>query len=133
CPKEHMAGPAPTVECPKCQNSNPAASLHCLKCNAPLSSDDLTLTEGIGEGGSVVAPITNEAAMPSLAPGRVIADRYEIVELLGQGGMGAVFKAIDRHLDRTVALKIIRPELAGNPIILRRFKQELLLARQVTH
>jgi tetratricopeptide (TPR) repeat protein len=47
--------------------------------------------------------------------------------------MGAVYKARDTELDRIVALKLIRPELARNPEILRRFKQELILARQVTH
>ena len=47
--------------------------------------------------------------------------------------MGAVYKARDTELDRVVALKLIRPELARNPEILRRFKQELILARQVTH
>src|SRR5260370_42063303 len=47
--------------------------------------------------------------------------------------MGAVYKARDNELDRLVALKIIRPELTTNPGILRRFKQELILARQVTH
>ncbi len=47
--------------------------------------------------------------------------------------MGAVYKAQDRELDRPVALKLIRPELASNPSILARFKQELLLSRQVTH
>ncbi len=47
--------------------------------------------------------------------------------------MGAVYKATDRELDRFVALKVIRPELASNPSILARFKQELLLAHQVTH
>ncbi len=47
--------------------------------------------------------------------------------------MGAVYKARDKELDRIVALKLIRPELAKNPQILRRFKQELILARQVTH
>src|SRR5579872_1274322 len=47
--------------------------------------------------------------------------------------MGAVYKARDIELDRLVALKVIRPELAGNPAILQRFKQELILARQVTH
>jgi len=63
----------------------------------------------------------------------VLGYRYEIVEILGQGGMGAVYKARDRELDRLVALKVIRPELAGLPEILQRFKQELILARKVTH
>jgi eukaryotic-like serine/threonine-protein kinase len=72
-------------------------------------------------------------AAPSLEPGDVLGGRYEIVSLLGEGGMGAVYKARDRELDRPVALKLIRPELASNPSILARFKQELLLSRQVTH
>jgi serine/threonine protein kinase len=47
--------------------------------------------------------------------------------------MGAVYKALDREVDHLVALKLIRPELATNSVILTRFKQELLTARQVTH
>jgi eukaryotic-like serine/threonine-protein kinase len=65
--------------------------------------------------------------------GELIGGRYEILQLLGEGGMGAVYKATDRTLDRFVALKVIRPELASNPAILARFKQELLLAHKVTH
>ena len=65
--------------------------------------------------------------------GEVVAERYEILQLLGEGGMGAVYKAADRALDRFVALKVIRPEMASNPAILARFKQELLLSHQVTH
>jgi eukaryotic-like serine/threonine-protein kinase len=68
-----------------------------------------------------------------LQPGDVIGGRYEILLLLGEGGMGSVYKARDREVDRTVALKLIRPELASNPAILARFKQELLTAHQVTH
>src|ERR1700716_381825 len=65
--------------------------------------------------------------------GDVLAGRYEILQLLGEGGMGAVYKAMDRELDRPVALKLIRPQLAANPGMLARFKQELLMAHQVTH
>lgn len=72
----------------------------------------------------------NEAV---LEPGDVIGGRYEILQLLGEGGMGAVYKALDKEVERTVALKLIRPELASNPTILARFKQELLTAHQVTH
>ncbi len=68
-----------------------------------------------------------------LQPGDVLGGRYEILQLLGEGGMGAVYKARDRELDRFIALKLIRPELASSPAILARFKQELLLAHQVTH
>ncbi|HXZ41935.1 MAG TPA: tetratricopeptide repeat protein [Terriglobales bacterium] len=69
----------------------------------------------------------------SLVPGAVLGQRYEILSILGEGGMGAVYKAMDRELNRPVALKVIRPELAKNKGIIARFKQELLLARQVTH
>jgi serine/threonine protein kinase/lipopolysaccharide biosynthesis regulator YciM len=69
----------------------------------------------------------------TLSPGRMLGTRYEIVHLLGQGGMGAVYKARDRELDRMIALKVIRPEMAAHPEILRRFKQELILARKITH
>jgi len=65
--------------------------------------------------------------------GSVLGERYEILQLLGEGGMGAVYKAKDLELNRFVALKVIKPELASNPQILARFKQELLLAHQVTH
>jgi serine/threonine protein kinase/tetratricopeptide (TPR) repeat protein len=70
---------------------------------------------------------------PSLRQGSVLAGRYEILKMLGQGGMGAVYKARDRQVDRLVAVKIIRPEMAANPAILQRFIQELVLARQITH
>jgi tetratricopeptide (TPR) repeat protein/predicted Ser/Thr protein kinase len=68
-----------------------------------------------------------------LQVGDVLGGRYEILALLGEGGMGAVYKAADREVERVVALKLIRPEMASNPAILARFKQELLTAHQVTH
>ncbi len=68
-----------------------------------------------------------------LEPGTVIGGRYEIIQLLGAGGMGAVYKARDIEIGRFVAFKVIRPEFARDRNIIERFKQELLLASQVTH
>ena len=68
-----------------------------------------------------------------LVPGTYLGARYLVEAVLGEGGMGMVYKARDLELNRTVALKVIRPELASHPEILERFKREILLASQVTH
>src|SRR5712692_6410827 len=127
------------MECPVCAAQNPAAASQCGRCHTPLpgSASEETLNErGAPEDWSVAgsSKISAPAAAPdTLEIGTVLAGRYETLQLIGRGGMGAVYKARDKELDRIVALKLIRPELAKNPQILRRFKQELILARQVTH
>src|SRR5215470_17332375 len=89
--------------------------------------------------GALVPPRPTPKAQGFYAPravleeGTVLASRYEIVQTLGEGGMGAVYKARDLELERLVALKVIRPDLARNPAIIERFKQELLLSQRVTH
>ncbi|HEX7422644.1 MAG TPA: protein kinase [Terriglobales bacterium] len=77
-------------------------------------------------------PASSVGQLPTLLSGMMLGGRYEILQMIGEGGMGAVYKAEDRELGRTVALKVIRPELASNPEILQRFKQEILLASKVT-
>lgn len=67
------------------------------------------------------------------APGSLFGTRYRIERLLGQGGMGAVYKAYDSELNRMVAIKLVRPEFGADPDTMARFKQELLLASRVSH
>ncbi len=100
------------------------------------SSNDATIvpTKKVRDGSSgTPSPIYAAIGATVFEIGTVLGGRYEIQKLLGMGGMGAVYKARDLEVDRTVGLKVIRPDLAGNPAILARFKQELVLARQVTH
>lgn len=83
---------------------------------------------------SPAAPATPSPSTPSGE--RKLVDfgpRYQVEALLGEGGMGAVYRAYDRELDRTVALKLIRPELGSDPTITQRFRQELLLASKISH
>lgn len=69
----------------------------------------------------------------TLEPGTLLAGRYRIVELRGVGGMGFVYRALDQELDVEVAVKVLRPDRAAEHRMLERFRQELLLARQVSH
>ena len=96
------------------------------------AGDDLT--PAAGTAGAPASPGT--AATGPLTIGDRFG-RYTIMRLLGIGGMGAVYQAWDEELDVVVALKVIRPEVLRDPAaeqeIERRFKRELLLARQVTH
>jgi eukaryotic-like serine/threonine-protein kinase len=69
----------------------------------------------------------------ALAPGSEFGPRYRIDALLGQGGMGRVYKAYDKELDRTVAIKVVRQGMMGETDALKRFKQELLLASKISH
>src|SRR5208337_3550743 len=99
------------------------------------SSDAMTMVEprASGAGSSPPHPIFSSIGATVFHEGEILGGRYEIQKLLGMGGMGAVYKARDMEVERVVGLKVIRPDLAGDAAILARFKQELILARQVTH
>jgi len=132
------------MQCTQCGTENNASAAVCVKCATPFPGSDMTMAGSTDPAPPVSsftkAPANTQTpadappgAEANVSPGSVIAGRYEIIQLLGEGGMGAVYKAHDRELERDVALKLIRSELARNPEILARFKQELILARQVTH
>ena len=71
--------------------------------------------------------------MPKSWIGDTINDRYKIEKLLGQGGMSAVYQAIDPNLRRPVAIKIIHPHLSTNPNFIHRFKEEAAAIARLRH
>jgi HAMP domain-containing protein len=90
-----------------------------------------------GSGGSGAQALTltqpGAATLTGISPGALLGARFEILSVLGAGGMGIVYKARDRELDDLVALKMLKRDLWGDPNQLDRLKSELKLARKITH
>ena len=95
-----------SVKCPRCAADNDPQLRMCFSCGASLAD---------------------------LGPGSIVAERYEILQLIGKGGMGQIFKAFDRTLDEVIALKVLRPELTQSEEMVKRFRNEVRLARKISH
>jgi serine/threonine-protein kinase len=110
-------------KCPKCHHENPDTLSFCGDCGSKLSipKDIPTQTK------------TLETPFPQFTPGTSLAGRYEVIEELGKGGMGKVYKAIDTQINEEVAIKLIRPEIVSDERTLERFGNELKLARKIAH
>jgi eukaryotic-like serine/threonine-protein kinase len=135
--------------CPNCGASNSEDLRCCDQCGHGLGTIDnaatmamdradlnAALLSGVEASRNEVPPTPGAIPQPGstlYAPGSLFGTRYRIERLLGQGGMGAVYKAYDYELNRTVAIKLVRPEFGADPDTMARFKQELLLASRVSH
>jgi serine/threonine protein kinase len=113
------------VICPACRTANPSNSRFCASCAAPLKGPG---TEAASNGSKTVRASTVE-----MARGNRLAGRYEIIEELGQGGMGKVFKVYDHKISEVIALKLIRPEIGVQEKAIERFKNELKFTRKIAH
>ena len=112
------------MKCPRCQTDNAPDSKFCRACATPIPApapSDAFHTE------------TLETPREELTTGSTFAGRYQIIEELGSGGMGKVYKAYDTEVKEKVAIKLIRPEVAADPRTIERFRNELKLARRIRH
>src|SRR6187200_1648268 len=124
---------------PRCALPGPRDSLP-PHSHRPFSDADVTFSDS-SQGGLIGTPLSKSSAGSGsqasgrffVEPGSDLGSRYHIESLLGEGGMGSVYRAYDRELDRTVAIKVIRPGLVADPSAVQRFKQELLLGSKVSH
>ncbi len=112
-----------TIKCPKCHSDNPDTLKFCGECGTQLKETEA----------QPLSTQTIEASREELTTGSTFADRYQIIEELGKGGMGKVYRAVDKKLKEEVALKLIKPEIALDKKTLERFQNELKLARKIRH
>jgi serine/threonine protein kinase/tetratricopeptide (TPR) repeat protein len=112
------------MKCPQCEAQNPEDSRYCFHCATPLPFPDETI---ILDGKAAFRP------REKFKPSGLFAGRYEIVKELGGGGMGQVYKARDKKLNRYVALKFLAPGLSGREEAKSRFIQEAQAASVLDH
>ncbi len=113
------------MKCPQCLFDNPSESSFCSKCGTRirLSSGEIPVAQ----------TETLKTPIKELTTGSTFAGRYQIIEELGKGGMGRVYRVLDKKLSEEVALKLIKPEIAADKETIQRFSNELKLARKISH
>ncbi len=112
------------MECPKCHAENKEDAHFCGNCAIPL-----------GKPGPEQASLTKtlETPVPVLKAGSLIAGKYRILEEIGRGGMGIVYKVEDTQLKRTAALKFLSPDSTAIPSREKRLAQEARTASALNH
>jgi serine/threonine protein kinase len=115
---------AAKMKCPRCQFENPSDTNYCAKCGTPL----------FHKGEAAYGPtLTMETPLYILERGTTFAGRYEIIEEVGWGGMGRVYKVYDKKIKETIALKLLKPEITSDHRTIERFSNELKFARKISH
>ena len=112
------------MKCPKCSFENPSETRFCGNCAAPLHPEEKPFfppTE------------TFRIQDKELTTGSVFAGRYQVIEELGKGGMGKVYRVLDKKINEEIALKLVKPEIASDRETIERFGNELRMARKISH
>ncbi len=112
------------MKCPKCQIDNPDTSRFCADCGTELQQ---------AADSAAHATKTLAITKTELVPGSTFAGRYQVIEELGKGGMGKVYKVFDKEIKAKVALKVLKSEIVADENIIERFRNELKLARDISH
>lgn len=114
------------ITCPKCQTENSDTARFCADCGIRLGPPSEATPQ-------VSVTKTMETPWEILGRGTVLAGRFEVIEELGAGGMGRVFRAFDKEIGEEVAIKILHSNIALDRRTVDRFRNEIKLSRKISH
>jgi serine/threonine protein kinase/Tfp pilus assembly protein PilF len=122
--------------CSRCRADNPETQRFCGECGTPLPSGNQAQQPDSPKADYIpLSSMTETLQTPvrELTTGSSFAGRYQVIEELGHGGMGRVYKVFDTDIKEKIALKLLRPEIALDKETIERFSNELKLARKISH
>ena len=111
------------MKCSKCKHENPPDSQYCSVCGTRVDSSPEPHLD---------STIMIRPQIYDLPIGSTFANRYQIIEELGRGGMGTVYKVLDKEVKEKIALKVLKPEISFDLKIIERFRNELKIARKIS-
>jgi len=111
------------MKCLRCDFDNTAESTYCGKCGSKLAPSPAAID----------STVLYTLPHMDLEVGTLFAERYQVIEELGSGGMGKVYKVIDKEVKEKIAIKVLKPEISFDERIIERFRNELKLARKISH
>ena len=116
------------IKCPVCEHTNEATRKECAHCGAPLPKVRV-------QSGDKPAPQQHAqgSSQSTFRKGQVVANRYTILDLVGKGGMGCIYRVTDNTLKEQVALKTLLPQYIRDKMVVERFFNEARIARQLSH
>jgi tetratricopeptide (TPR) repeat protein/tRNA A-37 threonylcarbamoyl transferase component Bud32 len=115
------------MKCPACKTDNSSTANFCAECAAPLPALTASLKSPTPPTETFMTPIKE------LTTGSTFAGRYQVIEELGKGGMGRVYKVFDAKTKEKIALKLLKPEISSDADAIERFGNELRFSRQISH
>lgn len=123
------------VKCSRCEYINPLGVSRCQRCGNPLPN--VKVENELGRYGKETPPSKDRQketfSISALRRGETFAGRYTVIKLIGKGGMGSIYKVFDNTLKEEVALKLLLPQFAKDPMIVERFLNEARIARKLSH
>lgn len=121
------------VKCPRCEFVNPEGAEACAQCSTPLPRVIIEAKPRPASSQPAAAGQAEAMGPFFFHPGQLVAARYSVLDVIGRGGMGCIYRVHDNVLKEEVALKTLLPQFVRDKMVVERFFNEARIARSLSH